>query len=201
MPEGVAAPSSWVLAGLRPLPAGSRVLDFACGRGRHALAAQALGHAVVAADRDAEALEGLRAEAARWAGPPERAPKSQPAGPEPILVCADLEADPWPFEPASFDAVVVCNYLFRSRIDELPALLRPGGVLIYETFARGNEHYGRPSRPDFLLMPGELMDWAGRAGLHRLAFEDGFVGGARRARIQRLRALRLPADLEAFALE
>jgi len=195
------------MAGLRPLPPGARVLDFACGRGRHALAALRLGLSVVAADRDVDALQVTESGAIRlteaefaMAGP---SSASAPTGFQSRLATcrADLEADPWPFEPESFDALIVCNYLFRPRLDELPGLLRPGGILIYETFAVGNERYGRPSNPDYLLAAGELIDWAGRLGLHSLAYEDGFVGGGRRARIQRLRALRPPADLEAFALE
>lgn len=199
MPERALAPSAWAMTGLACLPRGARVLDFACGRGRHALAALRLGLSVLAVDRDAGALQALEAE---WAADhPEVAGAGHAPSSRLVTLCTDLEADPWPFASECFDAVVVCNYLFRPRLDELPGLLRPGGLLIYETFAVGNERYGRPSNPDYLLLAGELAAWAGRQGLHCLAFEDGFAGGARRARIQRLRALRPPADLEAFAIE
>jgi SAM-dependent methyltransferase len=199
MAEAPGAASHWVMAGLKCLPRGAQVLDFACGRGRHALAALRLGLSVVAADRDAGALQAI--ESLWLADRSEREPSGSATEPRLATVCADLEAEPWPFEPARFDAIVVCNYLFRPRLDGLPDLLRPGGLLIYETFAEGNERYGRPANPDYLLARGELFAWVVRTGLHGLAFEDGFVGGSRRARVQRVRALRPPADLEAFALE
>lgn len=166
---------------LQSLEPGARVLDFASGSGRHAIAAQALGLSVTAVDRDAQAL-------------------AQIGGAVRCLV-ADLETDPWPTEMADFDAVVVCNYLFRPRFAEICGLLAPGGVLVYETFARGNEAYGRPGNPDFLLETGELFERCRAAGLFVLAFEDGFVGAGRRARVQRIRALRPPANLERFAIE
>lgn len=178
-------PSAWVMTGLRGLAPGARVLDFACGRGRHTRAAAELGFRVTAVDRDCAALGALEAAAL----------------PGVATLHADLEADSWPLEPCGFEAIVVCNYLDRPRLDRLCALLAPGGELIYETFARGNERYGRPSNPDYLLAEGELFDLARRNGLHVLAYEDGFAGGARQARIQRLRALRPPFDLQAFALE
>ncbi len=187
------------MAGLRRLPSQAWVLDFACGRGRHAGAALELGLSVVAVDRDAAALEALEVAWSK-AGQPARLDGAD-SGSTLITRQTDLEADPWLFEQESFDAVIVCNYLFRPRLDELPGLLRPGGLLIYETFAAGNERYGRPSNPDYLLAAGELVAWAGRQGLHVLAYEDGFVHRGRGARVQRLRALRPPADLQAFALE
>jgi SAM-dependent methyltransferase len=103
---------------------------------------------VLAVDRDRDALARL------------------PAGAQPL--CADLEGAPWPSElaPASqFDAIVVANYLFRPRLDLLPACLAPGGLMLYETFAAGNARYGRPANPAFLLEPGELFAWAARHGL------------------------------------
>ena len=180
MSEG-APPSAWVLRGLRWLSPGARVLDFAAGQGRHARAAEALGMAVTAADRDPVALATM--------------------GGSIRCLTADLEADPWPFEPATFDAVIVTHYLHRPRFSELCSLLAPAGLLIYETFARGNERYGRPSNPDFLLAPGELFDRCRQAGLKVLAFEDGVISTSRQARIQRVLALGPEANLEGFAIE
>lgn len=185
-------PSAWVLDGLRGVPDGSHVLDFACGSGRHSIAALQRGLTVMAVDRDAAALSVLARQAEALGGT---------ARSSLVLLQADLEADPWPLEPAGFDAVVVCNYLFRPRLPALAGLLRPGGLMIYETFAQGNERYGRPSNPDYLLASGELFAWAQATGLHVIAYQDGVVTAGRRARIQRLRAVRQTADLEAFALE
>ena len=92
-------------------------------------------------------------------------------------------------EQAQFDAVVVTRYLFRPRLDRLAALLRPGGVLIYETFMLGNERFGKPSNPDFLLRPHELLDWA-RGWGSVLAFEQGEIARPAPAMIQRICALR-----------
>jgi SAM-dependent methyltransferase len=102
---------------------------------------------------------------------------------------ADLESAPWPFAAASFDAIVVVHYLHRPLLPLLAAALAPGGLLIYETFALGNERYGRPRNPDFLLRPRELLDTY--AHLRVLAFEDGLVTGDSPAMIQRLAAVRL----------
>jgi len=102
---------------------------------------------------------------------------------------ADLESAPWPFAAASFDAIVVVHYLHRPLLPLLAAALAPGGLLIYETFALGNERYGRPRNPDFLLRPRELLDTY--ADLRVLAFEDGLVAGEPPAMVQRLAAVRL----------
>jgi len=99
-----------------------------------------------------------------------------------------------------FDAILCTNYLFRSRLDLMVSWLSPGGLLIYETFARGNARYGRPANPDFLLRPGELAELAIRGGLHLLAYEDGYVPTPRPARVQRMVALAPPCDLERFPL-
>jgi len=179
--HGPARPSEWVLRGLRWLPAGARVLDFASGTGRHARAADQRGLKVTASDRDSVALEQI--------------------GGEVHCIPGDLESGSWPFEPASFDAVIATNYLYRPRFSELCELLRPGGLLIYETFALGNERYGRPSNPDFLLQPGELFDRCRAAGLAVLAFEDGVILTGRQARVQRILAVRPPMNLEGFAIE
>ena len=174
-------PSAWVLRWLRPLPPGSVVLDFAAGGGRHAEAAARAGHFVVAVDRDEAALRGV--------------------GNGVRTLVADLEAGPWPFRPASFDLVIVSNYLYRARFDLLCGLLRPTGALLYQTFALGNERYGRPANPAFLLGAGELAHRVERAGLHVLAFEDGWSAYPRPARVQRVVALRPPLDLERWHLD
>ena len=105
---------------------------------------------------------------------------------------ADLESGPWPYADGMFGGVIVVNYLHRPLFPRLSASLAPGGVLIYETFARGNESYGRPSNPHFLLEPGELLAVAGAAGLRVVAFEDGYTPIPRPAVVQRLAAVRPP---------
>ena len=179
--HGDGKPSDWVMRGLAMLPRGARVLDFASGRGRHARAAGQMQLIVTAADRDAAALAAV--------------------GGRIECVMTDLEADPWPFVAGSFDAVIVTNYLYRPRFAELCGLLSPAGLLIYETFALGNERYGRPSNPDFLLAEGELLERARQAGLRVLAYESGFAGSGRQACIQRILAVGQSAKAEAFAIE
>lgn len=149
--------------------AGGSVLDLACGRGRHALFFADRGHRVDAVDRDPEAIAALAESGAVTA------------------LCADIEAGPWPYPGRSFDAVVVTNYLHRPLFPLLMAALSPGGVLIYETFAQGNEVYGRPSNPDFLLRHGELLQLAGNARV--LAYEDLVVESPRPAAVQRICAV------------
>jgi SAM-dependent methyltransferase len=156
---------------------GGEVLDLACGHGRHARHLAERGYRVIAVDRDPAALAGL-------------------AGvPRVRAVRADLEGAPWPFGGDAFDGVVVANYLHRPLFDALAASLAPGGVLIYETFMQGNERYGKPSNPDFLLRPGELAEaWRGR--LEVVAFEQGRVARPKPAVVQRICALRgPPADV------
>ena len=147
-----AAPSAWVsrFAGLiRP---GGAVLDVACGSGRHVRWLAAQGFAVTGVDRNEDAVAPLRAVAE--------------------IVVADLEGAPWPLSGRRFDAVVVTNYLWRPLWPALRAALAPGGVLLYETFAHGQQLIGKPSRPDFLLQSGELLQAC--TGLRVVAFEDGF---------------------------
>lgn len=163
-------PSAWVQRWARALPAGGRVLDLACGGGRHARLLARMGHRVEAVDRDLDALSRL-------------------AGVDGVCArAADLEGQPWPFAPASFQGVVVTNYLHRPLLADLVGALAPGGVLIYETFAAGNERYGRPGNPDFLLRPGELLEVV-RGRLRVVAFEDGFVAHPRQAMVQRICAV------------
>jgi SAM-dependent methyltransferase len=155
-----------------PLIRQGEVLDLACGNGRHARLLAALGHVVIALDRDPQALAAAAGENI-----------------EPIEYDVEAPGNPWPFAPRSLAGIVVSNYLHRPLFGHLAASLAPDGVLIYETFARGNEAFGKPSNPDFLLMPGELLGLAGRGGLRIVAFEDGVVQGPRPARIQRLCAV------------
>jgi len=164
-------PSSWVQRFARTIPAGGSVLDVACGGGRHARLLAGRGYRVVAVDRNAEAIAALAA---------------LPG----IEACvADLEADAWPFPGRRFAGVVVTNYLHRPLIPALLDCIAEAGVLIYETFARGNERYGRPANPDFLLEPGELLRVA--AGRMRvLAYEDLFVEEPKPAMVQRICAVR-----------
>ncbi len=202
--------SPWILAWLDRLPAGAHVLDFAAGAGRHARAAAARGFSVLAIDRDAGALARCRtlepfdddfSGAAAAGSAVVRAPA--PAGTRrPIDIrLADLETGPWPFGAGEhFDAVIVANYLFRPRFALLAALVAPGGFLIYETFARGNEAFGRPSNPAYLLETGELLVRARQAGLTILDYATGLVPGASPALIQRLCAIRATGAAAAIAL-
>jgi SAM-dependent methyltransferase len=156
--------SAWVERWAPLVPKGA-VLDLACGGGRHARYFAGLGYAVTAIDREPQSIPGVR------------------------FLQADLEdGSPWPLPDAQFQGIVVANYLHRPLFPVLRAALAPGGVLIYETFMLGNERYGRPSNPAFLLRPGEL--WEAFAGLHIIAFEQGRVSRPKPAMIQRLCALR-----------
>ncbi len=176
-PNSLAA-SPWVRRWVANLAPGSTVLDVACGSGRHARFLAELGHHVTGVDRDANALQGLQG----VAGIDE-------------LVLADIEADPWPFEARQFDCVLVTNYLWRALLPRIVAAVAPGGSLIYETFAQGNQALGKPSNPDYLLRPRELLDAAN--GLRVLAYEDGFLPSPERF-VQRITAMR-DADAPARA--
>ena len=164
------APSAWVTRWADRVPAGGRVLDVACGGGRHARYFAARGHAVLAVDRD-PATPG------RLAGIPGVTGQ-----------CADLEQGVWPFYGERFAGIVVTNYLHTPLFPHLLSALAPAGALIYETFAVGNERYGRPSNPAFLLKPGELLDVV-RGKLKVLAYEDLFVTEPRPAMVQRICAI------------
>jgi SAM-dependent methyltransferase len=134
---------------LRP---GGTVLDLACGSGRHVRLLAGAGFAVTALDHDAAAVAPLAALAE--------------------VIVADLEAGPWPLGGRRFDGIVVTHYLWRPLLPRIAEALADDGVLIYETFAQGQQTIGRPSRAEFLLQPGELL--AAFAGLRVVAFEDGF---------------------------
>jgi SAM-dependent methyltransferase len=179
--HGAQPPSAWVLRFGALLAPGSQALDLACGLGRHARWLARRGHAVLAVDRDAACGAAL----------------DDQTGVR--FLQADLEAAPWPLAGQRFDAIVVTQYLHRPLLPLIVAALAPGGLLIYETFAQGNERYGRPANPDFLLAPGELL--AACAGLHVLAYEDGVLGAPRPARVQRIAARSAPLADEALQLD
>ncbi|HET9646043.1 MAG TPA: class I SAM-dependent methyltransferase [Burkholderiaceae bacterium] len=164
------SPSDWIRQWSHLVPPGATLLDVACGSGRHLCWFAEHGAQVTGVDRDAAAIAGLR-------GLGE-------------MVQADIENGPWPFGGRRFDAIVVTRYLWRPLLPTLVASVAPGGVLLYETFATGNETVGRPSNPDFLLKPGELLD-AVRGHLRVIAYEDGFLDAPPRF-IQRIAAVREP---------
>ena len=177
-----APPSAWVRRWSHLVAPGATVLDVACGAGRHVRWFAARGARVTGVDRDAAALDRLRDALA-----------ADGANDSVELVAADLEAAPWPFAGRRFGAVVVARYLWRPVLPTLVAAVDAGGVLLYETFARGNETVGRPSRPDFLLVPGELLGVAAAHGLRVVAYEDGFVDAPPRF-VQRIAAVREAAS-------
>jgi SAM-dependent methyltransferase len=146
------------------------VLDLAAGRGRHALFFAGRGHEVVAVDRDIGRL---------------------PAHPRIKPLAADLEdGSPWPLPDRHFGAVVVTNYLHRPLMPLLLGAVAPGGVLLYQTFMAGNERFGKPSRPEFLLKDGELLELV-RGAFSVTAYEARLVSDPM-AMVQRIAARRLP---------
>ena len=181
------SPSQWVARFAGLIPAGGWVLDLACGGGRHSRHLAALGHQVLAVDRDPLALSSAAGERIR-------------------TQAVDLEASgseflpDWPLVPGRFSGIVVTNYLHRPLLPGMLASLAAGGVLIYETFAAGNGLFGKPSNPAFLLSPGELLRMAsGDPTLHVLAFEDGYLHHPRPAMVQRICLLRRTAEISAEA--
>jgi SAM-dependent methyltransferase len=171
LPHHVSEPSGWVQRWQHLMPAGARVLDVACGSGRHMAWLAQRGCHCTGIDRSAEAL----AEAGRYGD----------------TFQADIEGGPWPLMqrglPQQFDVVLVTNYLWRPLFPVLLQSLAPGGLLLYETFAQGNETVGKPSRPDFLLQTGELLRLC--QSLRTVAFEDGFLPDPERF-VQRIAAFR-----------
>lgn len=165
--HGTEAPSPWVTRWSHLVPAGGAVLDVACGHGRHMRWFHERGHPVTGVDRSAEALSAV-----------------QDLG---ETVLADIENGPWPFAGRHFAAVVVTNYLWRPLLPAIVDAVVPGGVLMYETFAAGNETVGKPSRPDFLLQPGELLQAC--VALRVVAYEDGYLEAPPRF-VQRIVAVR-----------
>lgn len=177
-PNGTQTPSPWVQRWSHLLPAGYDVLDVACGHGRHMRWFAGRGHVAVGVDRSPEAV-GAAAQFGQ-------------------AVLADIENGPWPFTGRRFGGVVVTNYLWRPLLPAIVDSVAPGGVLLYETFAVGNETVGKPSRADFLLQPGELL----RAceGLRVVAYEDGFADQPARF-VQRVAAVRPAPDRAAKRYE
>ena len=164
MEHGSLAPSAWVTR-WAPLVTRGTVLDVACGGGRHAKFFLDRNLKVAAVDREAQNIPGAR------------------------FIQADLEdGSPWPFPGERFEALVVTNYLHRPLMGQLAASLAENGVLMYETFMLGNERFGKPSNPEFLLRPGELLECF--KGLTVKAFEEGEVADPKPAMIQRLCAVR-----------
>ena len=159
--------SPWVQRWAHLFAPQSQVLDLACGHGRHMRHLADLGHSVLGVDQNTQAL-------ASCAGFGE-------------ILCADLENAPWPLAGRTFGGIVVTHYLWRALWPEIVNSLTEGGVLIYETFASGNETVGKPSRPDFLLRPGELLEVC--RDLRIVAFEEGFLASPDRF-VQRIVAAR-----------
>lgn len=173
-------PSPWVARFAPLVAAGAPVLDLAAGRGRHTSFFLERGHPVVAVDRDVTGLGPLIAHPGLEA------------------VAADLEHGPgWPLPERRFGAVVAVNYLWRPLFADLLDALAPGGVLLYETFMSGQERFGRPANPDFLLQPDELLDRV-RGRLAIVAFEQGVLSTARGPAVRQRICARFapgPADL------
>lgn len=174
MLHATAAASTFIARYAALIPADARVLDLAAGTGRHARLMAARGARVLAVDRDAGALAAcagdLRIETR----------------------VVDLESGAWPLAGETFDAIIVANYLHRPLFPHLRAALAPDGVVLYETFAIGNERFGRPANPDFLLRDGELLAFAAAtsAPLTVVAYQQGRVDeGGRTAVVARLAAV------------
>ena len=163
--------SPWIERWAHLIAPHSAVLDLACGHGRHVRWLQTQGHQLTAVDRDGVALQSLTGLAS--------------------TVCADIEMGPWPLPGREFGAVVVTNYLWRPLWPQILASVAPGGVLLYETFALGNEAFGKPSRPDFLLQPNELLQVC--QGWNIVAYEHGLLNVPERV-VQRIAAIRPAAD-------
>ena len=160
-------PSSWIAAWAGLVAPGATVLDLAAGKGRHTSFFAGRGHRVTAVDRDVSALAASDTV-------------------EPIA--ADLEdGSPWPLAGRHFGAVVVTNYLHRPLFPDLFAALQPGGILLYETFMEGNERFGKPSRPEFLLKDGELLDLV-RGRFSVTAYEARMISQPKMAMVQRIAA-------------
>ncbi|MBS7806863.1 class I SAM-dependent methyltransferase [Variovorax sp. PCZ-1] len=164
--HGTESVSNWVARWSSSVPhdvAGGRVLDVACGAGRHLLYFLKQKRHVAGIDIAQAAIESI----ANQLNAEERS--------RCLLVQADIENGAWPLPGEQFAGVIVTNYLWRPLLPTLLQSVAEGGVLIYETFCAGNETVGKPSRPDFLLQPGELLRVSQEGGLRVIAYEDGFL--------------------------
>jgi len=190
IPHGAQPPSAWVQRWSYLVAPRGVVLDVACGYGRHARWFYERNHPLALVDLSQAAIESIA-----FPAHTEKRVDDVVDVVAVVAVVADIENGPWPFAGRQFAAVVVTNYLWRPLMPTLLESLEPGGVLIYETFTQGHETIGKPSRPDFLLRPGELLDVC--SGLRVVAFEDGFeetaTGSAQRF-VQRIAAVREAAD-------
>lgn len=169
--DAIADASPWVRRFAPAIPMGGRVLDLACGAGRHTALLTSFGHQILAVDKDISLVDSLKSDSIQ-------------------IQALDLEGPAWPLLNQQFSAIVVTNYLYRPFLDELPKMLFEGGVLIYETFADGNAQLGKPSNPDFLLKPGELLALAQRSGLKVIAYEDIYLDQPKPAMVQRICAVK-----------
>jgi SAM-dependent methyltransferase len=169
--DAIQNPSPWVRRFAPLITKGGVVLDLACGSGRHAALIAGMGYEVLAVDQDVAVVEAL-------------------CNPLITSKTANLEDLAWPLTGSVFSAIVVTNYLYRPHLNELPKMLQKDGVLIYETFALGNGDFAKPSNPNFLLKPGELLTFAARHGLKVVAYEDIYVDQPKPAMVQRLCAVK-----------
>ena len=174
------------------MPSEGKILDFACGAGRHLRYCLEQGHAVVGVDNDLSRVEDLR------------------ENPQLELIEANLEDErPWPIKGRKFAAVLVCNYLHRPKLMELLEYVDEGGVLIYETYAKGNEKYRRPKNPAYLLAPGELLEVVSKdPGFYVMRYEHGLhlvrfpkSSTPELAVVQRICAVRLRPGGEFFSID
>ncbi|MGZ4977223.1 MAG: class I SAM-dependent methyltransferase [Methylobacter sp.] len=170
-PYTLEKPSPWIIKNASMFRKNGRVLDLACGYGRHAIWLAKQGYQVDAIDRDAEAVSAMVG-----------------MGNINVLI-VDLEEGDWPQSGQMYDGIIVSRYLYRPLLPTFAELLNPGGVLIYETFMTGNERYGKPSNPDFLLLPNELFDVYSPL-LNIIAFEQGEQQMPRPAVMQRICAVK-----------
>ncbi|MDP2373020.1 bifunctional 2-polyprenyl-6-hydroxyphenol methylase/3-demethylubiquinol 3-O-methyltransferase UbiG [Reyranella sp.] len=159
--------SSWIATWAGLVPSGAAILDVAAGNGRHTRFFADRGHPVTAVDREVSGLA---------------------AADNVEVIPADLEdGSPWPLAGRTFGAVAVTNFLHRPLFPHLFAALQPGGVLLYETFMIGNERFGRPSNPDFLLKDGELLELV-RGRFSVVAYEARMISEPKMAMVQRIAA-------------
>ncbi|AKD25296.1 Protein-L-isoaspartate carboxylmethyltransferase [Polynucleobacter duraquae] len=171
MHDAIVGASPWVRRFATAIPKDGVVLDLACGSGRHTALLDSLGHHILAVDQDISAIELLQSNAVK-------------------IQKLDLEGSDWPLLGQYFSGIVVTNYLYRPFLEQLPKMLSEGGVLIYETFADGNAVFGKPSNPNFLLNPGELLALAQRSGLKVIAYEDIYLDQPKPAVVQRICAVK-----------